>query len=474
MPLVCSSRGRVRMAMVWNTKVRAKEMVAETPPLFRAVKKAEENTIPIMVFNPHPYEIEGDFECGFMLGGQNWNHDEFTYGTVYDESGKVIPTQNEQPDSSFELDWIKKVSFHGKLKPSSITRFDCKLNVGKRCESEFSDISDIITVKGKNTVVTISKKNGLIAGYEVNGKNYINDGGRFEVMKDNEDPWGMNVYSFKEKIGEFVLLSDEEANKFNGYPDCKVSNVRIVEDGEVRTKIQATFGYERSVALVEYLIPKNDSYMDIRIKLLSAEPNVMIKYRMDTAFNGTPFGESAFGMDEMATDETEAVFQKWCGIRNGEDALYIINSGTYGGSFGESTVKLSLLRTPVYSAHPIRDYPICPEHRNFDHIDIGEREFFFRITTAKDIFKQAQSFGEAPRVLSFFPSGDGKAQMPSVTVDNPNILLSSFMHIGDKYVLTLFNSSEKIEDAVVCVNGNDGEINVSLGKFEIKRIEVNV
>ena len=55
-----------------------------------------------------------------------------------------------------------------------------------------------------------------------------------------------------------------------------------------------------------------------------------------------------------------------------------------------------------------------------------------------------------------------------------DIIQASASNLTLLYVLTLFNSSEKIEDAVVCVNGNGGEINVSLGKFEIKRIEVNV
>ena len=160
-------------------------------------------------------------------------------------------------------------------------------------------------------------------------------------------------------------------------------------------------------------------------------------------------------------------------MENKDNSLYVINSGIYAGSFTDSTMKLSLLRTPVYSANPVREYRIVPEDRNHDHIDMGEREFSFRITTARDIFKEAQCYGEAPRVLSFFPSGDGKAQMPSVTVDNPSVLLSSIMHIEDKYVLTIFNSSEKSENAVVRVNKNGEEIKVRLGKFEIKRIEVS-
>ncbi|MBE6704985.1 MAG: alpha-mannosidase [Ruminococcaceae bacterium] len=436
-------------------------------------KKAEEGTIPIMVFNPHPYEIESEFECGFILGGQNRNHDEFTVGKVYDEDGNALPTQNEKPDAYFELDWIKKVAFRGKLKPSGITRFDCKLTVIKNeTPDKNAGYGDIITVCGKDMTVCISRKTGLIEKYEVGGKNYITSGGRIEVMADNEDPWGMTVTDFRDKVGEFVLMSDAAANEYTGYPDSGMPNVRVIEDGEVRTTVQAFFEYGRSTAVVEYTVPKNDSYVDVKISLVSNDVNKLIKYCIDSNISGKAYGDMAFGYGELAGEETENVFQKWCGIRSGDDALYVINNGTYAGSFTDSTIKLSLLRTPVYSAHPIDDYPICPNNRSYDHIDIGEREFSYRITTAKDIGRQAQIFAEAPRSLSFFPSGMGKKAEEAVSIDNDDIIMSSFVRDGDKYVLTLQNYSDSEKDAVISVASDPDNIKVHFGAFELKRIEI--
>lgn len=435
-------------------------------------KRAEENTIPIMVFNPHPYEVEGEFECGYMLGGQNWNEDEETLGSVYDENGNAIPSQNELPDAIFEIDWIKKIVFRGRLKPSGITRFDCRLKLEKkRCEIAETN-GEKAVVYGKNTRTVINKKNGLLEAFEVNGKNLIRSCGCIEVMKDDEDPWAKKVTSFKNKKGEFTLLSDARANEFNGHPENTSQNVKIIEDGDVRTKIQATFGHERSVAVVEYTIPKNDSYVDIRIKLLSNEPNVMLKYRIDTAFSGTPVGEEVFGREMLLSDESECVYHKWCGMESDSEALYVINSGIYAGSFTDSTMKLSLLRTPVYSANPLREYRIVPEERNHDHIDMGEREFFFRITTSKDIFKEAQCYGEAPRVLSFFPSGDGEKIGEAVKIDNRDIIMSSFSKDKDRYVLTLFNSSDKDADAEIMIPYIGKKYSLHFGKYEIKRQEI--
>ena len=45
MPSTLMSSGRMRMQAHWNTSVRRKEMAADTPPLFRAVKKEEEKML---------------------------------------------------------------------------------------------------------------------------------------------------------------------------------------------------------------------------------------------------------------------------------------------------------------------------------------------------------------------------------------------------------------------------------------------
>ena len=282
----------------------------------------------------------------------------------------------------------------------------------------------------------------------------------------------MNVNSFKELEGEFTLMSDEEANEFAGYPNEKCPNVRIVEDGDVRIKVQAFFKYKRSVAVVEYTIPKKGAYIDVEVLMYSNEPNKMVKYELDTKLNGTPYGETAFGYQQLDSEENEAVYHKWCGLKEGEDNLYVVNRGIYGGSFTQSSIKLSLLRTPIYAAHPIEERTIAPHNRFTKHIDMGERSFNFRITSEKDIAREAQIYNEQPQVLSFFPSGEGERKNSVISIDNPEIILSSVKKKDGKYVLTLYNATDKENDAQVLLIKENRKINVSLGKYELKQIEL--
>lgn len=436
--------------------------------------KAKDGEIPLMIFNPHPYEIEGEFEAEFLLGAQNWDYSTTTIGKVCDERGNELTTQIETENSSLNLDWVKRICFRGKLAPSGITRFDCKLKtVNKEPAEAKTNTESCITVTGERMKVSISKKTGLIESCELDGKQYLTDSGIIEVYRDNEDAWGMTVDGFNNYEDSFRLMSDKDANSFIGYPEEKISNVRIIEDGDVRTRVQALFSYNRSVALVVYTIPKHAAYIDVNITIFSSEINKMLKYRLNTSLCGTPFGETAFGSQELPCDESEAVFHKWCGIKEENTGLYVLNTGTYGGSFTESTIKLSLLRTPVYSGHSIDERPIAPHDRYKNHIDTGERSFSFRITADENIDRQAQIFNEAPYALSFFPSGDGKKPETALTLDNPQIIMSSLKKKNDKYIITAYNTSDSENNAIITLPALDKKIETKFNKHELKIIEID-
>ena len=158
---------------------------------------------------------------------------------------------------------------------------------------------------------------------------------------------------FYNKIGEFKLMSDCNANKFNGYQDEKLANVRVIENGDVRMKIQALIEYETSVSAVTYTIPKHDAYIDINLRMFSNDVNRAYKLTFKTDFENEKFiGQTAFGTEELADDKSEVTFHKWCGKICDDNEMYIPNRGTYGGSGGEGEISMTMLRTPVYSAHP--------------------------------------------------------------------------------------------------------------------------
>lgn len=243
--------------------------------------------------------------------------------------------------------------------------------------------------------------------------------------------------------------------------------------GPSKKDLQDINTYRRSVAVVEYTISKQAPTVDIHIRIFSQEPNKMLKYRFDTFLCGTPFGETAFGKQPLSENGEESVFHKWCGIKEQDRAFSVLNQGTYGGNFTKNTVWLSLLRMPMYSAHPIEDRQLAPHNRFIDHIDMGEREFFFRLTADLKPQRAAQIYNEAPYALSFFPSGDGNALGSAITVDHPDVILTSVKKSTSGYRLTLHNFSDTESNATVTLPERKKPFSLHFGKYEFKMVETD-
>ncbi len=439
--------------------------------LAKGQKPAAEGEIPIMIYNPHPYKIKGVFEVGFMLQDQNWNEDEVTVATVYDKNGNPITCQNEKPEATFSLDWIEKVSFVAELEPSQMNRFDCKLTVLKK-QTASRTYSDVITVTGDNFTFSVDRKTGKIAEYTVDGVRKITDSGVVEVYRDNEDPWGMTVKGYSEKMGEYRLLNAEETGRYLGQSEPR-ENVVITEDGDVRTKIEAFFKHDDSFAAIEYFVEKATGDIDIKITMNTANANRAVKFRLDTPMkNGKFFGQTAFGTEQLESNGNEVTYQKWCGICDGDNRLCVINNGMYAGSFADGAMHLTLLRTPVYSAHPILSRPIAPTDRLLQHIDMGERIFKMKLTASEDFEKKALVYNEQPIVMSYFPHEEAAANDAVLVVDNDAVQISLMKIENGRVLLHIFNTSGKPQKAEIHGTAVESSV-VELKGYELKFFEIS-
>ncbi len=94
---------------------------------------------------------------------------------------------------------------------------------------------------------------------------------------------------------------------------------------------------------------------------------------------GRYIGQVAYGATELPADGTEAVAQKWVAVVSDDRdvALTCINDGSYGSDFAAGELRLSLLRSPAYSADPAAVGPLIPQDRYVARQDQGERVFRF-------------------------------------------------------------------------------------------------
>ena len=202
--------------------------------------------------------------------------------------------------------------------------------------------------------------------------------------------------------------------------------------------------------------------------MLSNDSNRFYKLTFGTEFDSPEFyGQTAFGSEQLRAEGDEAVYQKWCSVSEKDNGIAVFNKGTYGGSVDKNVLGISLLRTPVYSAHPINDRPLADKDRTHDHIDIGEREFEYRITAdTSNLDMQAECYNQPCIALSFFPSGLGEKKNTSVELDNSNIILTRLADTEKGTLVRLYNSTDNTASVVLKIGGN--EFSVDFTPFEVK------
>lgn len=443
-------------------KARAFYALAKNEP------KADQGIIPVLVYNPHPYPVKAEIAAEFMLADQN-RKKEFTDISVW-QNGCHIPSQVEKERSNLPIDWRKRIVFAAELMPMSMNRFDCKTNVlpeKKAPEQVFSLDNGEISVR-------INKDTGLLDSYIRDGVEYLERPAcRLLVIKDSEDPWGMTVVEFPDVIGEFKIMTPEESARFAGVFGDTLAPVRVIEDGDVRKVVEACFKWNESYALVTYKIPKIGFGIDIDVRLIFNEKDKMVKLSVPGNITGKCIGQGMFCWEELNNSGKENVAQKWVAATNGEKMLTVANKGTYGSSFADGELRLTLLRSAGYTAHPIDDRIILPQDRFSPRMDQGERVFCFELCGGsaeeriENISREALIFNEPPYALSFFPNGVKKDATPIIMLIGKGADITNIhMDRDGNPIVRIVNALDHQNDVTLDAPIIQSSVDVCMNAFE--------
>jgi alpha-mannosidase len=251
-----------------------------------------------------------------------------------------------------------------------------------------------------------------------------------------------------------------------------------VEDGPVRKIIEADMKFRNSTLNIRYMIPKKGREIQLELRVYWNEKDKMLKWdfpfiqKIDRAM-----AQTMFGSQQLNLDGQEGVQHKWCCAENDDSdlALTIINEGIYGIDIRDQSLRLSLVRSPGYSAHTLEDRIIMRQDRFSPRIDQGERSFKVWINGGSledrrtHIEMEAQVRNEAPMTVAVFPPALGKKPEKGLLISNPKVICSSLQLLSeDQLQVRLYNSSSKRESCTMQM-AKVGEIdNIELKPFEFK------
>jgi alpha-mannosidase len=305
-------------------------------------------------------------------------------------------------------------------------------------------------------------------------------------MRDSADPWGMKVRAFRDLVGEFTLLSPAAAAACAGVSGAGLPPVRVIEDGPVRTVVEALFGFNHSALCLRYKLPAVGAEIEIEAHVSWREKDRFLKLAIPTPFAGGGVrGQVAYGVEPGVREAEELVAHTWIGVVSADGlwALTVINDATYGYDFADGELRLSLLRAPAYAGHPVDDVtPIVRQDRFEPRIDQGEHRFRFwvnggpAVTRLAAVDREATVKNDGLTALCAFPCGGGRQAVPAIILEDQVVQLAAMKlaEDGDRLILRLFEPTGQARTTVVNIPSLDLRFDVALGGFEIKTLAIDL
>jgi alpha-mannosidase len=194
-----------------------------------------------------------------------------------------------------------------------------------------------------------------------------------------------------------------------------------------------------------------------------------------------------YGREYLPEDGTEAASQRWTAITSEKEnrAVTIINNCTYGSDFTDGEARISLLRSPAYSAgcsdFSKRRAHVLPQDRCTVFMDQGEHVLEFVLgfgapdERMANIEAEAAAAGEKPYALSCFPAGERAEVLPLVELDDPTLQLTAFKKSedGTGYVIRLFEPVGRGRRATLRLPVRGVSHEFEIGPFEILTLKYN-
>lgn len=455
----------VNHAMHILNKVRAKAFFS----LIKGEEVAKEGTFPIFAYNPKTYDAEQLVECDMSILRCDANDPDATRLLIYDENGDLIASQNVKESSNLSLDWRKKVVFKAKLKPLGITRFTAIAAPNDKKKLTLDE--DIVFDNGVK-YVRISSKTGLIESYKINGKEYAK-GPLFQPMcyEDYEDPWGMNYHHVGIAPHPFEFMKKPDG-VFQG-----MHGLQMIEDGDIYLEAEAFFADGNTRLRLGYKIEKKGLGIDVDVDVFPNEINKA--YKLDLPLIGNRYiGEQIFGYEELFDNRDECVAHDFVALEQ-QDGNYIeiMTPDSFGSSYSDGTIHLTLLRMATYCAHPISwERPLVRPNIFIPKIDQGQRHFRYSLCLApeNELKRNADLFAERPFAWNIFPtvdSRDGKEVKISTSNDSINVVTIKKAKQKDGYVVRLQNCSCNPQNTYLSIDSS--KICLDFGKFEVKTVVYN-
>lgn len=339
-------RARSLAAEVFNTSVQAIARRIDIP--------LREETVPLVVFNPHPWELTTDVEAEFGRAAVS---------RLTDDAGTPVPLQQIRSEASMNGS-RGRVAFRATVPPLGHRVYHL-LPAAADTPGTSPVTATGTTLENEHLRLTVDPATGWLSSlYDKDAKAELlpaRPGRHAVVIDDPSDTWGHRVRAYDQVAGAF---------------DCR--RVRITEQGPVRAALRVESGYGHSTLVEELVLSAESRQVEVRVTVDWHERLKTLKLRFPTALTGVrATHEIPYGHIERTPDGTEEPAQAWVDVTgtlpDGRAAgLVVANDGKYGHDVTGGEIGVTALRSPVYAWHEPHQ---LTDDGIYDYLDQGRQDF---------------------------------------------------------------------------------------------------
>lgn len=355
----------------------------------------EEDTLPIVVFNPHAFP--GTFPVELEWRGVKEEED------LRDDQDRSVPFQLVRSEATVAKG-RSRIAFLAELPPLGYRVY--RMKPASRPAHRF----DSSSWSAPRPVA--------------------------RVYDDTTDTWSHDLKRYDRLVGEFVFQQEQ-----------------LVEDGPVRQtrRLLGRFG-QSTLTLDEIRFSGQPSTL-LRVRVDWREQWKVLKLEFPVAASNSRW-EVPFGFIERPNDGEEQPMQSW--VESG--GLAVINDGKHGASCTPDAIQLTVLRSPVYAHHdpcqPDRQHP-----ENYRFIDQGEQFFQLLLAPAGDSPRLSCVFNAPAIALrDTFHPGPRALCHSFGNVENALLGALKKAEQSDAMIARIYNPTADPVQARVQIGGHDHEV----------------
>ena len=427
-------------------------------------KQAKPIENPVFLFNFLPYKRRTICEAEILLMDGLLSDREELYFKVY-QNGKEIKSQRIKELGNINYDRKIRTAFYAELEPLNIARID--FIVDRRPKTNKEELKGDFIFSNEYMSVRINSKTGLIDSYKVDSVELLS-GKAFEPILSisTENPWGHDLDRTTYDKTPFNLSSCDHGL----VRDLK--QMKVLEDGEIFTRIQSIFEKDDNIVILTYTIYKEEKYIDIKANIFFNAKNRGIEFKVPASFDGEFFSQVAYSTEFFPKDNSDKPTHRFVGFKDKKDkALVVYNDSLYCSMADKNDLYLLALNGAAYCAHLVEGRPLIKEKDRYNpYIEQGKHEFNFRLSydDMRSLERNSDEFLNTPYGYNYYPHGDGKLIENLVEISNKDITLKAFYKEDDHYVMRFFNNSN--ESAITNLRVKDSNLELKFSKYEVKTV----